>query len=72
MQQEVAVVFQGPSSIFFSDACNGTCYTIMDAPRTGSWEEVTDISVWVVCVMLRAMFGRQGLASRGCPWVAAA
>lgn len=72
MQQELAVVFQALSSIFFPDACNSTCHTIMDVPRTGSWEEVADISVWVVCVMLRAVFGRQGLASRGCPWVAAA
>lgn len=67
-----AVVFQGLSSVFFPDACNSTCPTIMDMPQTGSWEEVADIIIWVVCVMLRVMFGRQGLASRGYPWIATA
>lgn len=63
---------QGLSSVFFPDACNSTCHTVTDGPRTGLWEEVADVSMWEVCVMLRVVFGRQGLASPGCPWIAAA
>lgn len=48
------------------------CHTIMDVPQTELWEEVADVSTWEVRVMLRVVFGKQGLASCGCPWIAAA